>query len=207
MWVTTPTGKHFLTVDPVTELAVERDVLGETLVGVEPDRVEAELAREHLGVCHQPAAKATALERRRDGDILDQQMIGLADRLDQGGKRAVDVEKIEAMLGDGVVVVRRHGLGLAADQRHPFGVGLPRQVADRGRRPPAVACRSSMSGPRSASAHAGQPVVDQGRQQIGRVESASHGRRDRGRRRWRAGSCPRCSRRRDSPRWYRAGRR
>ena len=84
-----------------------------------------------LGVSQQQTPKAPALLLRRDRDILDPQMIGSQDRLDEAGKRAIDNEKINRVLDDRPLIVGLHGQRLTPDQRDPLGVGCARQAADR----------------------------------------------------------------------------
>ena len=49
--------------------------------------------REPLGMRHQPAAEAAALEGGRHRDVLDQQVIGPVDGLDQAGQLAAQTAR------------------------------------------------------------------------------------------------------------------
>src|ERR1700729_490712 len=57
--------EHLFAVDPIAELAVERDVVGEELVGIEPDLPEARRGGDLLGMGHQLSTEASSLEGRR----------------------------------------------------------------------------------------------------------------------------------------------
>src|SRR4051812_9095133 len=96
--------EYLFAVDAVAELVVERDIVGEALVGIEPDLGEASRDGQLLGQRHQPASEAAALKGRIDCYILDQQVIGLRKRLDQRRQRAVDIQEIETMVADGGLV-------------------------------------------------------------------------------------------------------
>src|ERR1700730_1018572 len=122
--------KHLFPVDPIAKLAVELDVLGEELVGIEPDLTMAQRGGDLLGMGHQLAAETPSLEGGRHRHVLDQQMVGFCNRLDQRGQCAHPMEEIDAMGADSFGIVRRHRLGLAPDQWHPFGIGLTRELAD-----------------------------------------------------------------------------
>ena len=64
------------------------------------------------------------------GDVLDPEMIGLMFGLDQADDGVAVAEQIEIVLGDRDRIVGLHRHRLAADQRHPFGVGGANEVAD-----------------------------------------------------------------------------
>ena len=128
-----PAEKRLLARDRVAEPLVERDVLDEAGVGVEPDFAIAHRRREPLGVRHQPPAEAATLTGRRHRDVLDQQRLGFGDRLDQRDDPLALAQKVDAMVADRGVEVGRHRLRLAADDGNPLGVGLARQIARRRR--------------------------------------------------------------------------
>src|SRR5260370_25949654 len=75
--------EHLFPVDPIAKLAVELDILGEQLVGIEPDFTVAQRGGDLLGVGHQLAAETSSLERGRHRHILDQTMVGFGNRLVQ----------------------------------------------------------------------------------------------------------------------------
>ena len=121
--------EHLFPVDPIAKLAVELDVLREELVGLEPDLTMPRRGGDLLGMGHQLSAETASLEGGRHRHVLDQQMVGFGNRLDQRGQHAVKMEEIDAMAAHGFRIVGRHRLGLAADQRHPFGIGRTHQGA------------------------------------------------------------------------------
>ena len=114
----------------VTTPCVEFEIGGERLIGQQADFRTSSLNGATLGVSKQQAPKAPALLLRRDRDVLDPQMIGSQNRLDETGKHAVDDEKINRVLGDRPLIVCLHRERLPPDQRHPFGVGRARQDAN-----------------------------------------------------------------------------
>src|SRR5260370_26308563 len=57
-------------------------------------------------------------------------MIGARDGLDQSGERAAEIKEIDAVVPQRRLIVGRHRLGLAADQRDPLRVGFTRERAD-----------------------------------------------------------------------------
>ena len=92
----------------------------------------AEFRGKVVGVRHQPSAEPASLKGRRNRDVLDQQVIGPREGLDQPGEPIAEPREVDAMLAHRPFIVGLHRLGLAADQRHPLGVGRPRQVANGG---------------------------------------------------------------------------
>ena len=108
-------------------------LLDEPLIGIEPDFRQPERCGEPLRMVQQTSAMAAPLKRRRDGDVLDQQMVAPAHGLDQPDQRGVDVEQIDHVLAHGAVVVGRHRHRLTADERHPLGIGGTGQRTDGGR--------------------------------------------------------------------------
>lgn len=81
---------------------------------------------------NQISSEATALVRRSDRDILDQQMVGPDNGFYQCDQLSFDLQKIEAVIVNGLVVVDGHRPGFAADKGYPFGVSGPRQITYRG---------------------------------------------------------------------------
>ena len=133
MCVTHPPRNGSWRVDRVAEPLVERDVLNEAGVGVEPDFAIAHRRREPLGVRHQSPPETATLTGRRHRDVFDQQRLGFGDRLDQRDDPLALAQKVDAMVADRGVEVGRHRLRLAADDGNPLGVGLARQIARRRR--------------------------------------------------------------------------
>src|SRR5690348_11939439 len=126
------TRPFFFLEHPVAEPGVEGDVLGEELVGVEPDVGKTQGRREALDMRHQPSAQPQPLACRQDSEIFDDQMVRMHDRLDEACERAIAIQQVEAVRAHGRLVIRTHRLGLAADNGNPFGVSRPRQLTDSG---------------------------------------------------------------------------
>jgi hypothetical protein len=128
-----PAEERLFARDRVAEPPVDRDIVDEAGVGIELDFAVAHRRRDPLAVRHQPPAEAAALTSRRHRDVLDQQRVGLGDRLDQRDDALALAQKVDAMVVDCGVEVSRHRLRLAADDRNPLGVGFARQRANRRR--------------------------------------------------------------------------
>jgi hypothetical protein len=92
--------KRLGSVYDVTTLGVEFEIRRERLIGQQADFRTPSIDGATLGVSQQEAPKAPPLMLWRNRDILDPQMIGSHDRLDETGKRAVNDEKIDRVLGD-----------------------------------------------------------------------------------------------------------
>ena len=113
--------------------AIEFDVRRELLVRIELELRQAQRCCEPLRVVQQKPAVAASLKRGRHGQVLDEQMVGLVHGLDQRHQSGADVQQIDHVLAHRPLVVRRHGHGLAADQRNPFRISGPCQLPDIGR--------------------------------------------------------------------------
>src|SRR6202021_3734059 len=101
--------KRLGSVYAVTTPCVEFEIGRERLIGQQADFRTARMKGATLGVSKQQVSKAPALLLRRDRDILDPQMIGSQDRLDEAGKRAIDDEKVNRVLDDRPLIVGLHG--------------------------------------------------------------------------------------------------
>src|SRR6202522_1378931 len=134
--------KRFGPVYDVTPSGVEFEIGRERSIGQESDFRAPSLKSSALGVVKQQATKAPALPLRRNGDVLDPQVIRSQDRLDEAGERAVNDQKINRVLGARALIVCLHRHGPPPDQRHPLGIGRAREIANsrgvRGDRGPDV---------------------------------------------------------------------
>src|SRR4029077_19547351 len=124
--------KRLGSVYDVTTSCVEFEIGREPLIGQQADFRAPSMNGATLGMVKQQAPNAPALLLRRDRDVLDPQMIGSHDRLYEAGKRVVDDEKINRVLGDRPLIVCLHRERLPPDQRDPLGVGCARQGANSG---------------------------------------------------------------------------
>jgi hypothetical protein len=125
-----PASKRLGAVDRVGQLCVGRDIGRKSLIGLQSNFEPSGVDRALLDVSEQQAPKAPALSFRRDREILDPQMIGSQDRLDEAYQRGVSDEKVDRVFSHRALIVRLHGQRLSADQRHPLRVGRARQAAD-----------------------------------------------------------------------------
>jgi hypothetical protein len=125
-----PASKRLGAVDRVGQLCVERDIGCKSLIGLQSNFEPSGVDRALLDVSKQQAPITPALSFRRDREILDPQMIGSQDRLDESGEGAIDEQKVDGVLGHRALIVRLHRQRLPPDQRDPFGVGRARQAAD-----------------------------------------------------------------------------
>src|SRR5437763_3255713 len=105
-----PAADILLAFDVIPELAIECDVVGEPLIGVEPHSVIAQRGGDFFGVSHQLRPKAEPLKFWRNRHVFDVQLILLIDRFDQPGEYVAEVQKIEAMVPDGRLVIVPIGL-------------------------------------------------------------------------------------------------
>src|SRR4051794_10958442 len=120
----------FLAFYAIAKPEIEHNILGKPLIGVKPNSFTAERRGDFFGVSHQLRSQALPLKIRRNRHVLNEQLTFLIDRFDQVDKYVVDIQKIEAVFPDCCPVVSPHRFRLAADHRHPFGVGSPRQVTN-----------------------------------------------------------------------------
>ncbi len=68
-------------VDLVSKPAIKLKVRGEQLVGIEPDFAQPYVDRGLLGMGHKLSPVSTPLEFRRNGYVLDEEMVGLRQHL------------------------------------------------------------------------------------------------------------------------------
>src|SRR3984957_6361131 len=122
--------KRLGAVDGVTALGIEFEIRREGLIGQQTNFRAPSLNCVTLGMIKQQAPKAPALLLRRYRDVLDPQVIGSQDRLDEAFERAALDEKVDCVLGDRALIVRLHRQRLSPDQRDPLGVGRARQIAN-----------------------------------------------------------------------------
>ena len=87
--------KRLGAVDGVTTLGIEIEIRRECLIGLQPNFETLGLESAFLGVSQQQAPKAPALLLRRYRDVLDPQMIGSQDRLDEPCERAAVDEMVD----------------------------------------------------------------------------------------------------------------
>jgi hypothetical protein len=123
-------SKRFGSPYGITAPGVKFEIGRERLIGQQANFPASGAKGATLGMVEQEAPEAPALLLRRDRDILDPQMVRPQDRLHEAGKRAVNDQKVDRVLGDRAVIVGLHGQRLAPDQRDPFGVGCTRQRAN-----------------------------------------------------------------------------
>lgn len=76
---------------------------------------------------------ANTLEGRGYRQIFDQQAVRLRNHFDQRGQSIADKKKVNQVVADGLVIIRRHRLGIAANNGYPFRIGFPSQSGDHRR--------------------------------------------------------------------------
>jgi class 3 adenylate cyclase len=93
-----PASERLDPVDRVTDFRIEREIGGKRLIGLQADFDALGLGRAPLGMREQQAPIAPALPFGRDRDVLDPEMVGMDDRFDQAGERAVDHQQVDRVL-------------------------------------------------------------------------------------------------------------
>src|SRR5580693_7014194 len=87
-------------INAVTALGVEFEVGRERLIGQQANFRAPALKGATLDMVEQEAPEAPALLLRRNRNVLDPQMVRPQDRLGEAGKRAVNDQKVDRVLGD-----------------------------------------------------------------------------------------------------------